>query len=168
MSYPTLPFALVNFLAGISKERATLRKGPRHVTVAAQHDKGIRSRRYEVETDDQWTAVLQGAISLYSEGAVDTMALIYPTDGNDQVDLGVVVEKGKEPMVFQWNYGADFNLWLIDEGPNVEQLKNGVGVQEVLGLMNRDTGPVLRLPEAQPIPAIVAASPVNKDYVQDR
>lgn len=172
MSYPTLPFALVNFLAGASKERASLRKGPRHVTVVAQFDKGVRTRRYEVETDDHWTAVLQGAIGLYSEGQIDTMALIYPTNGGDQVDLGVIVEKGKEPMVFQWNYGADFNLWLIDSGDNVEMLKNGVGVQEILGLMNREPNFSIRLPEPEVIPTALAAttvSPVNQDYlVQDR
>lgn len=173
MSYPTLPFALVHFLAGASKERASLRKGPRHVTIAAQHGKGVRSRRYEVETDDNWISVLQGAVALYTEGPVDTMALIYPTTGNDQVDLGIIIEKGREPMVFQWNYGNDFNLWLIDEGPNVDQLKNGVGVQEVLALMNQDHGiTTLRLPEAAPIPAVLAAparieSPIGADYQQD-
>ena len=164
----------MNFLAGVSKERAGLRAGTRHVTVAAQLDKGIRSTRFEVDTDDQWTAVLQGALSLYNEGPIDTMTFIYPTTDGDKVDLGVIVEKNKAPMIFQWNYGKEFNLWLIDEGPAVEQLQNGVGVQEILGLMNREGTPTIRLPQQPPIPAVVAAPVaanadlvVNPEYTQN-
>ena len=169
MTYPVLPFALVTFLAEISKERSQLRKGTRHVTVAAQHDKGVRSQRYEVDTDDQWTAVLQGAIGLYTSDQVDTMAFIYPTNGNDPVDIGVIVEKGKDPMVFQWTYAPTFTIHLIESGETVANVTNGVGVQEVLGLMNRGDAPSITLPQPAPVPSALAAPAVNQAYIeQDR
>lgn len=168
MSYPTLPFALVTFLAEISSERSKLRKGTRHVTIAAHHDKGVRSQRYEVDTDEQWTAVLQGAIGLFSSDRVDTMSFIYPTNGDDPVDIGVLVEKGKEPMVFQWTYAPAFSIHLIEGGDVVAQVTNGVGVQEVLGLMNRQDAPKISLPTPAPIPSVLAAPVIGSDYVQDR
>lgn len=169
MSYPTLPFALVTFLAEISAERSKLRKGTRHVTIAAQHDKGVRSQRYEVDTDDQWTAVLQGAIGLYSSDRVDTMAFIYPTNGEDPVDIGVLVEKGRDPMVFQWTYAPAFTIHLIDGGEIIGQVTNGVGVQEVLGLMNRSDTPSISLPQPPAVPAALAAPVIGAGYgMQDR
>lgn len=174
MSYPTLPFALVHYLAQISKERSKLRKGPRHVSIMAHHDKGVRSRRFEVVEDSHWTEVLQSAIAMYSEGEIDTMTFMYPTNGNEPVDIGVIVERGREPMVVEWTYSPEFKIVLLESGDVVTQVTTtGVGVQEVLGLMNREGNPSIR-PGVAPTPAIPAAlaapsaSPINPDYVQDR
>lgn len=172
MSYPTLPFALVHYLAQISKERAKLRKGPKHISIMAHHDKGVRSRRFEVEEDHHWTEVLQSAIAMYSEGPIDTMTFMYPTSEGDPIDIGVIVERGKEPMVVEWTYAPEFKIVLLEGGDVVTQVTTtGVGVQEVLGLMNREQTPTLR-PQPEPaIPSALAApapSPINQDYLQDR
>lgn len=174
MSYPTLPFALVHYLAQISKERAKLRKGPTHITIMAHHDKGVRSRRFEVETEGHWTEVLQSAIAMYNEGPIDTMTFMYPTNGGDPVDIGVIVERGKDPMVVEWTYAPEFKIVLLESGDVVTQVINtGVGVQEVMGLMNRDP----QIADIKPVPAPAvppalaapSASPVNPDYIaQDR
>ena len=136
MTHPTLPFAIVTFLADISEQRANLRKGPTHISVIAQHDKSVKSSRFEVENDANFAEVLQSALSMYATNSVDTMMFTYPTA--DEVDIGVIIEAGKEPMVVEWTYAPKFGIRLIEGGAIVDQVTHGVGVQEVLALMNRD------------------------------
>lgn len=155
MTYPTLPFALVSFLSDISNERSNLRKDARNITIAAHHNKSVRSSRYEVTNDSHFLEVLQGAFSLFSAGPVDTMTFLYPVDGGEPVDIGVIVERGKKPMVIEWTYAPIFKIRLIDAGPVIEQVTNGVGVKEIQALMDKGLGV-----EAEGLPGLTAVNPV--------
>lgn len=155
MTYPTLPFAMVSFLSDVSKERSKLRKDARNITVAAHHGKGVRSSRFEVTNDNQLLEVLQGAFSLFSAGPVDTMTFLYPVDDGDPVDIGVIVERGKKPMIIEWTYDPVFKIRLIDQGPIIDQVINNVGVKEIQALMDRGLGL-----EAGGLPGLTAVNPV--------
>lgn len=180
MSYPSLPFALVTFLAEVSEERSKLRKGPRHITLAAQHDKGVRSQRYEIDTDDQLNNVTAGAVDLYTSGPVDTMALIYPTVGDRSEDIGVLLEMGKAPMVFSWTFAPAFTIRLIEDDSALESLRRNVGVENIINLMTRDqiardqlrqrmqSGGSSAIPAALAAPTPSAEPAVSSDYIQDR
>lgn len=137
MSYPILPMAIVTFLAGISKQRAELPRTQRNITVLAHHDKTVNSIRLAVEDDSQWGQVVQGAVTLFNQGDVDTMAIIYPADGEDPVDFGVIMEGGRKPSFFQWGYDPVFDIRLAPTNV-IEQISQGVGVDTIQGLLDRD------------------------------
>ena len=154
MSYPTLPFALVSHLAEISPERAKLRTDTRQITLFAHQDKGISSRRYEIDTDDQWAALLEGIVSLYASGTWDTMGVIYSTTGDDPVDIGVIVEHGKPDMVISWTYAPIFDVRLIESGPTYDQVVKGVGLDSIRSLLASAKPTQLKIPAAGSGPSV--------------
>lgn len=136
MSYPILPMAIVTFLAGISEERATLRKGPRHVTVLAHHNETVRSVRFEIENDGHWSSMVERSVQLFNEGDVDTMTVIYPADGDDPVDFGIILEGLKEPSCFQWGYSPKFDVRLAPTNV-IESIRRGIGVETLQSLLDK-------------------------------
>jgi len=137
LSYPTLPFALAYFLAQTTPERAALRKGPRHIGLFFQKDKSCRSLRFEVDRDEQFDSVDAEIARHLSENAVDTVTITYPVQGEEMVDVGIILERGKEPMAIEWRWGPRFGISLIENAETVEQIKNNVGVALATRLLNQ-------------------------------
>jgi len=132
-----LPMALVTFLAGVSKERSELPKGPRNVTTIVHRGEGVRSARFAVEVDAHWNEVVEQTIRMFNEGPADTIVVIYPADGTDPVDFGIILEGGRKPFCFQWTYSPVFDIRLAH--PDViAQISKGVGVETFQGLLDRD------------------------------
>lgn len=129
--------ALVTFLAAISKERSELPKGPRHVTSVVHHDTSVRASRFAVETDMHWSEVIERTIQEYNKGPVDTVTMIYPSDGDDPVDFGIILEGGRKPFCFQWTYAPVFDIRLTSESIQ-SQIGQGVGVSTLQGLLDKD------------------------------
>lgn len=146
MSYPILPMAIVTYLAGISEERSQLPKGPRHVTVMAHHNETVRSIRFEVQEDAHWATVVEQSVRLFNEADVDTMTIIYPADGDDPVDFGIILEGLKAPSFFQWTYSPRFDIRLAP--PNViASITRGVGVETLQGLLDKTARNAAKRPQ---------------------
>lgn len=137
MSYPVLPMALVTFLAGVSKERSELPKGPIHVTTVIQHGPSFRPSRFAVQNDMHWSEVLEVTIQNYNAGGVDTVTLIYPSSDDEPVDFGIILEGGRKPFCFQWTYAPVFDIRLASDGIR-DQITKGIGVATMQGLLDKD------------------------------
>lgn len=137
MTYPVLPMALVTFLAGVSKERSELPKGPKHITTIIHRNQGVRAMRFAVENDAHWNEVVEKTIQSYNEADVDTVTFIYPTNGDEAIDYGIILQGGRKPFCFQWGYAPIFDIRLVH--PDIEaQISKGVGVETMQGLLDRD------------------------------
>lgn len=140
MSFPVLPFPLVHFLAAISSERLGLDNGARNITIVATHDRSARSRRMEIREDAHWQEIVTTSLAMVAEDDTDTVSIIYPSSDNSPSDMGVLMEGGKEPMVFTWTYGPAFQMTLVDGGEARDMVLNGAGVQETQAILNRLAG----------------------------
>lgn len=145
MTNPTLPFALVNFLARISEERAKLPIGPVHIGAYAQSQKSVESVRFQIESDADWNQVLKGALNLYNARPVNSMTFTYSDKEITTSDVGIILERNKPPMVFIWDFSPKFNMWLVEDEETINRIKNGEGAKEIQELMNRDVGYALRV-----------------------
>ncbi|MBS7671446.1 hypothetical protein [Croceicoccus gelatinilyticus] len=127
MTYPTLPFALVSFLADISTERAQLSKAARHATVIVHHDKSVRSARVEITEDAHFSAISDNIGKLCAQGPFDTIALIYSTAGDDPLDVGILLGHDREPTIFEWTYAPAFGIKLQENDEARSALSNAEG-----------------------------------------
>ena len=132
MSYPTLPFPLVHFLAEITPQRASLVQGPRHITIVATKDLTASSERVEITTDAHFLAVDNSINRLMLKENVDTLTLLYSTPEDPKVDVGIILEKGKEPMAIEWTHSPHFILRLITAEETKTVLLGNAGVRTVL------------------------------------
>lgn len=148
MTYPTIPLAYVTFLAEISEERsrlsaenAGLATKVTQVTVIAHHDKQVRSRRYAIQdnTPEHWTEMLMGAVGLFNEGEVDTMMVLFPTD-SQEVDVGYLLEGGKEPRFYEWTYAPKFSLRLTSPAIEKQLAETAAGFETLKGLLDKQLG----------------------------
>lgn len=150
MSYPILPMALVTFLAGASKERSELPTGPRNITVVAHHNERVWPMRFAVETDAHWGEVVESSVRLFSQQKVDTMTIIYPADDNS-VDFGIILEGGRKPSFFEWQYKPVFNVRLAPDNI-IASISKGAGVETLQGLLDRAAkdAPAFMIPAVNP------------------
>lgn len=120
MSYPTLPFALVYHLANITPERATLGSGRRMVGIHAHHDRSIRSVRVEITSDSELPNIEAAVARIFAEGPVDTLTLTHTMTDDRREDIGIIIERGRDPMIFAWQWAPAFGITLI-EGENADR-----------------------------------------------
>jgi len=135
MSYPTLPFALVTYLASASADRASLRKGPIHVQVAAQKDVTVNATRFEIENDGGWAQFVETAVRLAAGEGVDTVSITYPDQGGASTDFGIILASGQEPLCFEWAYSPAFGILMAPENI-AQQLRGNVGVEAVQAVLD--------------------------------
>lgn len=133
MTYPKLPMALVTFLAGVSKERSGLPTDATNVTIVAHKGETTRSRRYAVRRQEHWNEVEIGAVTMFGEGPVDTMTMIYPTD-DAKTDAGIILERGTDPLCFEWTHAPAFSIRLVNTEMQ-EKLAGGVAVDNLRKLL---------------------------------
>lgn len=137
MAYPTLPFALVFDLARVTPERATLGKNIRNVSIHVQHDRSVRSRRVTIQNDDQLPHIEAEVARLISEADFDTVTLVFSTTGEENSDIGVILEKGKEPVIFNWQWAPHFGITLIDNEEIKTEIDSWSGVRLAKDLIKR-------------------------------
>lgn len=159
MSYPSLPFALVHFLASVSAERLSLDNSASQITIVAQHDKSTRARRLEISDESHWQSVLTNAVAMVAEKPTDTLTILYPSSDGAPVDVGVLIEGGKPPMVFSWTFGPAFQMLLIEEGETRNMVLNGAGVQETQAILDRIHGSPGKAADVLPSDVLPAEAP---------
>lgn len=133
--YPTLPFALVFHLARITQERAGLGKNKRMVGIHAHHDKSIRSQRVEIERDEQLPIIEAQVAKMIGDGPLDTLTLTFSTEGDSVNDIGIILEKGKEPMLFSWIWSPFFGIELITDKETGKNMDDWSGVRLAKNLL---------------------------------
>ena len=129
MNYPTLPFALVYYLAQITPERARLTANGRHVGIYVHKDREISSVRLEIQNDDQLPQIEAEVARLLSQKDCDTITLTFSTTDSEPSDLGVIIEKDKEPVIFNWTYSPQFGMTLVDNAETAEKIDTWSGVR---------------------------------------
>lgn len=139
MSYPTVPFALVYFLARITPERASLATEKNHIGLYGHADKEVFSQRFEIDNEGQYPTVEAAVASMIADHKLDTLTLTFSTDGDAKEDLGVIIEKGKAPVIFSWEWNP-FGITLIDDADTVAKIDNWVGVTLARNLIERTVG----------------------------
>lgn len=135
--YPTLPFALVFYLAQITPERATLSTDGRHVGIYAHKDRGISAMRLEITNDDQLSNIEAEVAKMFAKEEADTITLTFSTTDEGSSDLGVIIEKGKEPMIFTWHWSPIFGMTLVDDEETLKVIDTWSGVKLARDLMSQ-------------------------------
>ena len=137
MNYPTLPFALVFELARVTPERASLGDGIRQVGIHIQKDKGITSARVEIK-DDQELPLIEGQVArMMTEAEYDTVTLTFSMVEAGGRDVGVILEKGKEPMIFEWQWLPNFGMTLIENEELLNTINDWSGVRLARNLIDK-------------------------------
>lgn len=137
MTYPTLPFALVFQLARLTPERAQIGGGKRQVGIHVHHDRSVRSRRVEIERDDQLPAIEGEVARMITEGECHTVTLTFSTDGDEKSDIGVIIEKGRDPMLFSWEWSPQFGITLVEDAALLEKIDTWSGVKLAKDMIGR-------------------------------
>jgi len=135
--YPTLPCALVFYLAQITPERASLSADGRHVGIYTHKDRGISAMRLAIMNDDQLSNIEAEVARMLSKEECDTITLTFSTTDDQSSDLGVIIEKGKEPMIFTWHWSPIFGMTLVDDEETMKVIDTWSGVKLARDLMNR-------------------------------
>ena len=73
----------------------------------------------------------KGLVVMLKEN-VDTLTLLYSTPEDPKVDVGIILEKGKEPMAIEWTHSPHFILRLITAEETKTVLLGNAGVRTVL------------------------------------
>ena len=137
MNYPTLPFALVYYLAQVTPERKTLSANGRHVGIYAHKDREISAMRLEITSDDQLPQIEAELAKMVAKDNWDTVTMTFSTTDSDPSDLGVIIEKGKEPMIFSWQWSPHFGITLIDSAETMSKIDTWSGVRLARDLVER-------------------------------
>ena len=135
--YPTLPFALVYHLARITPEREERGLNRRIVGIHVHRDKNINSQRIEIERDEQLPIIEAEVGRMIAQGPLDTITLTFSTNGENPMDLGVILETGKPPMIFTWIWKPYFGIELVTDGSLDKDIDEWSGVKLAKGLMAR-------------------------------
>lgn len=140
MDYPTIPFALVNFLAGICKERAAVPANVKCITIAIHSGVQVRSARLEITNDEQFAEISKVLSSLCAQGPFDTIAILYPTVGLASIDAGILMHGYQDgaslpDMIFEWTWAPEFQLHLVDDGLLYRELESAVGRSQAHDLL---------------------------------
>lgn len=129
MNYPTLPFALVYYLAQVTPERANLSANGRHVGIYVHKDRSISSIRLDIQSDDQLPQIEAEVARMLSQNECDTITLTFSTTDDQSSDLGVIIQKGQEPMIFNWEWAPRFGITLIDDKETRDRIDTWSGVK---------------------------------------
>ncbi|WP_298842931.1 hypothetical protein [uncultured Salinicola sp.] len=137
MNYPTLPFALVYYLAQVTPERAKLASGGRHVGIYVHKDRSVSAIRLEIMNDEQLPQIEAEVARMMSQNDYDTVALTFSTTDSEPSDIGVIIEKDKDPMIFNWQYSPQFGITLVDDKETADRIDTWSGVRLARDLVKK-------------------------------
>lgn len=138
---PYLPLALTWVLANQTPVRRGLARGQNFLHCVIQ--KGASSSMFGLPLvdDSSWTSFIGQIMQATTNQAPDTVTLLYSTTPQDNAkdtelsDFGVVIKAGQPLFFISWTYHPEFQIAMLTDKAQIENLSNGGGVKEVQNIL---------------------------------